>query len=66
MPSEFGILHEFPRCAGQTEAEARSNLLPDEDAARGCHRDGTARTGLQSHPRDEHHRRLLLAVMTDR
>src|SRR5271166_4482590 len=27
MPFEFGILHEFPRCAGQTEAEARSNPL---------------------------------------
>src|SRR4249919_1423130 len=29
--------------------------LPDEDAAKGRHRDGTARAGLQSDPRHEHH-----------
>jgi hypothetical protein len=30
--------------------------LSNEDATRGCLRDGSARAGLQSHPRDEHHR----------
>jgi hypothetical protein len=33
------------------------NPLPDEDAATGCRRDGTARAGLQSHARHEHHGR---------
>ena len=31
------------------------DALPDEDAAKGRHRDGTARAGLQSDARDEHH-----------
>jgi hypothetical protein len=37
--------------------KARSNPLPDEDAAKGRHRDGAARPGPQSHPRHEHHGR---------
>src|SRR5215831_1735877 len=32
-----------------------SNTLLDEDAAAGCLRDGTTRSGLQSHARNEHH-----------
>ena len=33
------------------------NPLPDEDVAKGRHRDGVARAGLQSAARREHHRR---------
>ena len=32
-----------------------SNTLLDEDAATGCLRDGTTRSGLQPHARNEHH-----------
>src|SRR5262245_25126659 len=32
-----------------------SNTLLDEDAAAGCIRDGTTRSGLQPHPPNEHH-----------
>src|SRR5262249_52731304 len=34
-----------------------SRTLPDEDAAPGCRRDGTARAGRQSHASHEHHGR---------
>src|SRR6516165_699422 len=37
------------------EDEDGGDALPDEASAQGRHRDGTARTRLQSHPRHEHH-----------
>jgi len=40
------------RAVNQASADG-SNPLPDEDAA--THRDGNARTRLQSHARHEHH-----------
>src|SRR5262249_51885034 len=37
------------------EDEDGGDALPDEASAQGRHRDGAARTRLQSHPRHEHH-----------
>jgi Transposase DDE domain len=42
---------------GTIKARMGSNPLPDEDVATRCHRDGTARAGLQSHPCHQHHGR---------
>jgi P27 family predicted phage terminase small subunit len=37
------------------EDEDGGDALPNEASAKGCHRDGTPRARLQSHPGDEHH-----------
>ena len=58
QPAEFG--QSRPRSAPRAslrhdQGPDGSNPLPDEDAAKGRHRDGAARSRLQSHPGHEHH-----------
>src|SRR5262245_22657937 len=44
-----------PNIPCHAEDEDGDDALPDEASAQGRHRDGAARTRLQSHPRHEHH-----------